>query len=153
MLARQVQKKTGQQKLSSGSTILCAGVAGGLAGMVGNPTEVVLVRMCADGVKSPAQRYLYPNAISGMYRIGHEEGLKAFTKGLGPNIVRSVLMSKLCLLIIWKYNRQKLTAHRHFTDCCVCKIELNIVRGTRTNLSQIHFCQKPATFQPSSKAI
>jgi dicarboxylate transporter 10 len=50
--------------------------------------------MCADGVKTPSQRYLYPNAISGMIRIGNEEGMKAFTKGLGPNIIRSVLMSK-----------------------------------------------------------
>jgi len=30
-----------------------------------------------------------------LIRIGKEEGLKAFSKGLGPNIVRSVLMSKL----------------------------------------------------------
>lgn len=63
--------------------------------MVGNPTEVVLVRMCADGVKSQGQRYMYGNAISGMIRIGNEEGLRTFTKGLAPNIVRSVLMSGL----------------------------------------------------------
>jgi dicarboxylate transporter 10 len=83
--------------MSTSSTVLCAGAAGGLAGMIGNPTEVVLVRMCADGVKSPGQRYLYPNAISGLVRIGNEEGLKAFTKGLGPNIVRSILMSMFLL--------------------------------------------------------
>jgi hypothetical protein len=50
--------------------------------------------MCADGVKTPSQRYLYSNAISGMIRIGRDEGLGAFTKGLGPNVVRSVLMSE-----------------------------------------------------------
>jgi dicarboxylate transporter 10 len=49
--------------------------------------------MCADGVKAPAQKYLYPNAIRGLIRIGKEEGLKTFTKGLGPNVVRSILMS------------------------------------------------------------
>lgn len=49
--------------------------------------------MCADSVKAPAQRYLYPNAILGLIRIGKEEGLKTFTKGLGPNVVRSILMS------------------------------------------------------------
>lgn len=39
VLARQVQQKTGE-KLTAGSTIVCAGIAGGLAGMLGNPTEV-----------------------------------------------------------------------------------------------------------------
>jgi dicarboxylate transporter 10 len=53
--------------------------------------------MCADGVKSPAEKYLYPNAISGMIRIAKEEGLATFYKGLWPNVVRSVLMSKLKL--------------------------------------------------------
>lgn len=56
--------------------------------------QVVLVRMCADGVKAPGQRYRYSNAVSGLVRIGREEGIGAFTKGLGPNIVRSILMSE-----------------------------------------------------------
>jgi hypothetical protein len=34
-----MQQRTGE-KLSASSTIVCAGVAGGLAGMIGNPTEV-----------------------------------------------------------------------------------------------------------------
>lgn len=38
-LAGQVQQRTGE-KLSSSSTIACAGIAGGLAGLIGNPTEV-----------------------------------------------------------------------------------------------------------------
>jgi dicarboxylate transporter 10 len=50
--------------------------------------------MCADGVKEPGQRYRYPNAIRGLIRIGREEGIKTFTKGLGPNVVRSILMSE-----------------------------------------------------------
>lgn len=66
--------------------------------MLGNPTEVVLVRMCADGVKPMAERYRYPNALVGILRIGNEEGIRAFYKGLGPNIVRSILMSWWCVL-------------------------------------------------------
>jgi solute carrier family 25 (mitochondrial dicarboxylate transporter), member 10 len=49
--------------------------------------------MCADGVKPMAERYRYPNALAGLVRIGKMEGLKAFYKGLGPNVIRSVLMS------------------------------------------------------------
>jgi len=50
--------------------------------------------MCADGAKAPAQRFAYANAISGIIRVAREEGPRAFFKGLGPNVVRSVLMSK-----------------------------------------------------------
>lgn len=75
------------------SIILCSGLAGGIAGMIGNPTEVVLVRMCADGAKLPTQRFLYANAFEAMQRIFREEGMKTFSRGLGPNVMRSVLMN------------------------------------------------------------
>lgn len=61
--------------------------------MIGNPTEVVLVRMCADGAKLPTQRFLYANAFEAMQRIFREEGMKTFSRGLGPNVMRSVLMN------------------------------------------------------------
>jgi len=41
ILARNLQQRNGG-KLSAGSTIACAGIAGGLAGMIGNPTEVFI---------------------------------------------------------------------------------------------------------------
>lgn len=61
--------------------------------MVGNPTEVVLVRMCADGAKSAAERFRYPNAVAGLYQIWKQEGVSVFGRGLSANVVRSVLMS------------------------------------------------------------
>ncbi|KAK3385153.1 mitochondrial carrier domain-containing protein [Podospora didyma] len=92
-LSRQLQQHSGISKSSTASTIVCAGVAGGLAGMVGNPTEVVLVRMCADAAKPPAERFLYPDAATGLYRIWRDEGVKVFGRGLSANVVRSVLMN------------------------------------------------------------
>jgi dicarboxylate transporter 10 len=90
-LSHQLQKNG--TKPSTTSTILCAGIAGGLAGMIGNPTEVVLVRMCADGAKPLAERFRYPNPIVALYRIGRDEGVKVFGRGLSANVARSVLMS------------------------------------------------------------
>ncbi|KAG7143563.1 Mitochondrial dicarboxylate transporter like protein [Verticillium longisporum] len=92
-LAGRAQSWTGQQKLSTAWTIACAGAAGGLAGLVGNPAEVVLVRMCADGAKVPAERFAYANALAGFYRIGRDEGLATFARGMSANIVRSILMN------------------------------------------------------------
>ena len=71
----------------------CAGASGGLAGLIGNPTEIALVRMCVDGAKAPSQRFTYNNALDAMVRIGREEGFRTFSRGLGPNIVRSILMN------------------------------------------------------------
>lgn len=82
------------KSLSTGATIACAGLAGGVAGILGNPTEVVLVRMCADGAKASGRRFSYQNALSGLVRIARDEGVKTFGKGLVPNIARSVLMSE-----------------------------------------------------------
>ncbi|WXC42701.1 hypothetical protein QX201_002476 [Fusarium graminearum] len=83
---------TGKQ-LSVTQNIACAGVAGGVAGLVGNPAEVVLVRMCADGAKAPGQQFGYNHALDALVRIYSEEGMRAFWKGLAPNIARSALMN------------------------------------------------------------
>lgn len=80
ILSRQLHGAS--RKPTTTSTIACAGVAGGLAGMIGNPAEVVLVRMCADGAKPVAERFVYPNAVVAFYRIAREEGLRVFGRGL-----------------------------------------------------------------------
>lgn len=90
-LSRQLHP--GNSKPTAASTIACAGIAGGLAGMIGNPAEIVLVRMCADGAKPLGERFLYPNPIIALYRIGRDEGIKVFGRGMSANIARSVLMS------------------------------------------------------------
>ncbi|KAI4734686.1 hypothetical protein E4T50_14786 [Aureobasidium sp. EXF-12298] len=91
--AKEVKQRTGTSKLTAGWEVVCSGVAGGAAGLIGNPTEVVLVRMCADGAKPAAERYNYGNSIRALYRIAKEEGMSTFSRGLTPNIVRSVIMN------------------------------------------------------------
>ncbi|CAD0029719.1 unnamed protein product [Aureobasidium pullulans] len=91
--AKEVKARTGTTKLTAGWEVVCSGVAGGAAGLIGNPTEVVLVRMCADGAKTAAERYNYGNSIRALYRIAKEEGMSTFSRGLTPNIVRSVIMN------------------------------------------------------------
>lgn len=89
-------RKSGKEKLPASWNVACAGVSGGVAGLIGNPTEVALVRMCADGAKQPSERFNYSNSIQALFRVCKEEGISAFTKGLMPNVVRSVLMSEYC---------------------------------------------------------
>lgn len=92
--SEQIQRRNPSSKPSALTTMATAGLAGGIAGLIGNPAEVVLVRMCADGAKAPKERFGYSNALTGLIRIGREDGLSAYFRGLGPNVVRSVLMSE-----------------------------------------------------------
>jgi solute carrier family 25 (mitochondrial dicarboxylate transporter), member 10 len=50
-------------------------------------------RMCADGAKAPANRFGYSNCFNAIWRIGRDEGLQTFTRGLTPNVVRSIIMN------------------------------------------------------------
>ncbi|KEY64188.1 hypothetical protein S7711_03478 [Stachybotrys chartarum IBT 7711] len=93
LFSQHLLRHTGEQKLSLLSNIGCAALAGGLAGVIGNPAEVVLVRMCADGAKAPLERFAYANVAEALVRTARDEGLGAFGKGLTANITRSVLMN------------------------------------------------------------
>lgn len=73
--------------------LLAASFAGGLGGVAGNPADILLVRMTSDSVKPPEKRYNYSNAISGLFNLVKEEGLKGLGRGLGPNTARAVLMN------------------------------------------------------------
>ncbi|CZT11911.1 uncharacterized protein RAG0_15912 [Rhynchosporium agropyri] len=91
------------------------------------PVSVVLTRMCADGVKSPSQRYLCKNAVSGLIRTGHEEGLGASRKCLGPNVVRNVSQ-----IAVYTSAKKKLLANRlmPFSEYVLLHIAASLVAGT-----------------------
>jgi dicarboxylate transporter 10 len=72
---------------------LAGSCAGGIAGMIGNPAELMMVRMQADRGKPEAQRYNYRNSIQGLYRMAADEGIKSWFRGVVPNGIRSVLMN------------------------------------------------------------
>ncbi|KDQ54899.1 hypothetical protein JAAARDRAFT_38015 [Jaapia argillacea MUCL 33604] len=78
---------------SSGMLVVAAALAGAMAGVVGNPADILLVRMTTDSTRPPEQRYGYSNALSGLVRLIKEEGFTAFTRGLEANITRAVLMN------------------------------------------------------------
>lgn len=88
-----IGKWSGGKTPDAAARMLCAGAAGAFAGLIGNPAEIVLVRMCSDGARLPDQRYRYSNALQGLWRIGVQEGVATYTRGLGPNVVRSILMN------------------------------------------------------------
>ncbi|PWN47440.1 putative DIC1-mitochondrial dicarboxylate carrier [Violaceomyces palustris] len=92
----QVGKRSGKAP-TPGELALCAGTAGAVAGVVGNPAEIVLVRTCSDLNLPKEARYGYRNCIDGLFRIVREDGTSSLFRGLGPNVFRSVVMN-ICQL-------------------------------------------------------
>lgn len=81
------------QRQSLPTLIAMSSVSGFLGGMVGNPADVLNVRMQHDAALPPAERRNYKNAIDGMLRMTREEGWKSLFRGVWPNSMRAVLMT------------------------------------------------------------
>ncbi|KAL1659546.1 mitochondrial carrier domain-containing protein [Schizophyllum commune] len=76
-----------------GTLVLAGAMAGGIAGAVGNPGEIVMVRLQGDAAKPPEKQFKYKHAIDALVRMTHDEGPRALFRGLGPNVFRAVLMN------------------------------------------------------------
>lgn len=81
--------------------VTASAAAGGMAGLLGVPAEVVLIRMASDRPRPPAERYGYKNGVQGLVRITKEEGVLALYRGVGPNVVSS--HNVLVTAIPWRF--------------------------------------------------
>ncbi|GME70434.1 unnamed protein product [Ambrosiozyma monospora] len=78
----------------SGVKLLGASMfAGAVGGLIGNPSDIVNIRMQNDKTLPKEQQRNYKHAIDGLIKITKDEGVSALLKGLGPNLVRGVLMT------------------------------------------------------------
>lgn len=73
--------------------LLCSMTSGFVGSVVGNPADIVNVRMQNESVLPPAQRRGYRNAIDGVIRIVRDEGYRSLFRGVGPNATRGVAMT------------------------------------------------------------
>ena len=72
---------------------LSAMTAGALAAVIGNPFDLALVRMQADGCAPPEEQRGYRNVSQAVYRIAKEEGVKTLWRGSIPMVCRAVAMN------------------------------------------------------------
>lgn len=81
-------------QLTNTSFLLPASIiSGAIGGFVGNPADVVNIRMQNDTQLPPQQRRGYKNAFSGLTRIIKEESIQKLFTGLEPNLIRGCLMT------------------------------------------------------------
>jgi dicarboxylate transporter 10 len=75
------------------SLVAIASASGFAGGVVGNPGDVLNVRMQHDAALPLEQRRNYKHAIDGIFRMSREEGISSLWRGVWPNSSRAVLMT------------------------------------------------------------
>ncbi|KAI9600017.1 hypothetical protein KEM48_000231 [Puccinia striiformis f. sp. tritici PST-130] len=80
-------------KLPCHHLAIAASLAGAAGGLAGNPADVILVRMTSDINLPKESRKGYKNCFEALFRMIKEEGFGSLTRGLGPNLSRSILMN------------------------------------------------------------
>eukprot|EP00127_Corallochytrium_limacisporum_P006402 Clim_evm10s226 gene=Clim_evmTU10s226 len=88
---------------------LFAGACGAIAG---NPAEVALVRMTADGRLPPAERRNYKSVFDALIRVVREEGVLRLWRGVSPTVARAMLLNAAQLAT---YSQAKAMLQRKFS--------------------------------------
>ncbi|XP_063895324.1 mitochondrial 2-oxoglutarate/malate carrier protein [Helicoverpa armigera] len=68
-------------------------VAGGVGSLIGNPAEVALIRMTADGRLPEQDRRNYRNVFNAISRIVREEGVRTLWRGAGATVSRAMVVN------------------------------------------------------------
>jgi len=110
--------------------LLCAGsMAGGIAGFVGNPAEIVMVRLQGDFAKPPEKRFNYKNCFDALYRMVRDEGISSFSRGVGPNVLRAILMNA-SQLATYDFFKAEMLKTKYFEDNIICHFGASFAAGT-----------------------
>ncbi|KAF5364865.1 hypothetical protein D9757_013048 [Collybiopsis confluens] len=98
---------------------LAGSMAGGIAGLVGNPGEIVMVRLQGDFAKPPEKRFNYKHCFDALFRMVREEGVSSLARGVGPNVFRAILMNA-SQLASYDFFKAELLKTSYFEDNIAC---------------------------------
>ncbi|KAK7051986.1 mitochondrial dicarboxylate transporter [Favolaschia claudopus] len=104
-------------------------MAGGIAGLVGNPGEIVMVRLQGDFAKAPEKRFNYKHCFDALFRMVREEGPSSLARGVGPNVFRAVLMNA-SQLASYDFFKAELLKTKYFEDNIMCHFTASFAAGT-----------------------
>jgi len=68
-------------------------IAGGVGAAIGNPADVAMVRMQADGRLPPAQRRNYKSVVDAITRMAKQEGVTSLWRGSSLTVNRAMLVT------------------------------------------------------------
>ncbi|CAH2236780.1 mitochondrial dicarboxylate carrier-like [Pararge aegeria] len=113
-----------------------AGLGGFAGGFVGNPADLVNVRMQNDVKLPPEQRRNYKNAIHGLYRVAAQEGVTRLWAGASMTCSRATLMT-IGQLSFYDLIKSTLLSSPYFGDNVLTHITSSVLAGAiATTLTQ-----------------
>lgn len=83
----------GEPCMSFASKVVCGFGAGALGAAVGNPADLAMVRMQADGRLPVEARRNYTGVGNALYRITTEEGVGTLWRGCTPTVQRAMIIT------------------------------------------------------------
>eukprot|EP00667_Euglena_gracilis_P012340 EG_transcript_12671 len=115
-------------RLSFSGKFGCGLLAGAVGALLGNPADLAMVRMQADGRLPPAQRRNYRHAGDALLRIGREEGVLALWRGTVSTMIRAMIVTAAQMAC---YEQSKEYIIRRFgaPDCIPVHIVASLVAG------------------------
>ncbi|CAH1250358.1 UCP2 [Branchiostoma lanceolatum] len=110
-------------------TRIMAGITtGAIAVSCAQPTDVVKVRMQAEGADPFAGKKRYTGALSAYRTIAREEGMKGLWKGTGPNIARNSIVNAT-ELVCYDMVKEEILAMNLMTDNLPCHFTSAFITG------------------------
>ncbi|KAK4492080.1 hypothetical protein RD792_002877 [Penstemon davidsonii] len=110
------------------SKILAALISGAIAISVANPTDLVKVRLQAEGKLPAGVPRRYTGALNAYYTIVKEEGVLSLWTGLGPNIARNAIINA-AELASYDHVKETILTIPGFTDNVVTHILAGLGAG------------------------
>jgi len=129
------KKETGQTPnlfVSMGLGV-CAGITGSF---VGNPAEISLIRMTADGRLPLAERRNYTSVINALVRITREEGLLTLWRGCIPTMGRAAVVNA-AQLSSYSQAKRLLVQSGYFTEGIFMHFTASMISGFVTTVASM----------------
>ena len=92
-LSDYLRKKNNCENLSFLQKGAASLTAGGLGSFIGNPADLILIRMQADSMLPVEQRRNYKSVFDAARRIPAEEGVTSLWKGGVPTVTRAMALN------------------------------------------------------------
>lgn len=97
---------------SVAAKIACSITAGSIGAMIGNPSDLALVRFQNDATLPVEQRRNYKHVFDAFGRIIREEGVLTLWRGSSPTVARAILMN-VGMLTTYDECKEKISHYRH----------------------------------------
>ncbi|EYC14072.1 hypothetical protein Y032_0042g699 [Ancylostoma ceylanicum] len=110
--------------------------AGACGALVGNPLEVVLIRMCVDGHLPAEHQRRYKNVFEAMYHIIKFEGFITLYRGCAPTLARAMVLNAT-QLSTYTQVKQLILGSKRITDGLLCHFLSSMMSGLAAAITSL----------------